>query len=216
MILLNRTLHEYFHFQSYQTVRYFKSLDEFAIGQAGITITGKTPEVQYFRNLDEATTEKLTQKVINEEILNKDVLQAKNPKLFKLLKEEIREVDVLRKISQIRKNALGMDPSEILAAKTEITSLDSGKKKFDAEWKIFSRFKEREILNNLIEKLYSKNKGKFKDKDEVFDLFAESLFTGKLRWARLVNETFGAGTLQKLAKADKNVDELGKFVEGLK
>jgi hypothetical protein len=204
--LIKSTSHEYTHFESYQILRYSKDNDNLLMGQLGMTVFGKIKEKEYFRNLTEGTTEELTKRIFNKEILNKEVLRVKNPKLFELLKEEIEEVEKKREKITIEKS--DADPTEIVSVKKETDG------KIIKE--LFTKYTERKALNNLIDKLYSKNKEKFKDKDEVFDLFAESLFTGKLRWARLVNESWGDGTLQGLAKADKNVDELGKFVDGLK
>lgn len=204
---------EYTRFKSFQINRFYKDKGVFDLGQDGMLIRTKTPKREYFRNLNEAVTEELTKKVFNKEVLNKEVLKLKNPKLFELFQEKIEEVEEARKIRREKK--VGGDPDEILSVKTVPISLPGGEKGVKTKIETFSYFKQRKILNNLIEKLYSKNKDKFKDKEMVFGLFAESLFTGKLKWARLVNETFGVGTLQKLAKLDKDIEKLDKFIESL-
>lgn len=214
MVLTESIFHENIHFKSYQTCCFFEDKGGPYLKQVGLLIFGKTAEVEYFRNLNEAVTQELTKRVLNEEFLNKEVLKKKKPNLFELFEEEVEKVEDMQKFLQEKKDS--SHPEEILSSKIKNITLPEGNKIYETKLVKFEKFKERKILNNLIEKLYSKNKEKFKDKEEVFDLFAESLFTGKLRWASLVNKSFGVGALQKLAKADKNVDELGKFVDGLK
>ena len=114
-----------------------------------------------------------------------------------------------------------MDPKErkkiqdIILWQTTPFYLPDGRIKYKSEFDSFDLPKEREILNNLIEKLYFKNKDKFKNEEEVFDLFAKSVFTGKLSWGRLVNKTFGKGTFKKLTELDENVEKLEEFVNDL-
>jgi len=79
--------------------------------------------------------------------------------------------------------------------------------------------KKRLVFNTLVDKLYNKNQDKFEDREEVFNLFAKSVFTGNIvskgSWGRLVDETFGSGTLQKIAERDYNPEELKDFIENL-
>jgi len=50
-------------------------------------------------------------------------------------------------------------------------------------------------------------------------LFVKSVFTGNIvskgSWGRLIDETFGGGTLQKIAEKDYDLKELKDFAENL-
>lgn len=78
---------------------------------------------------------------------------------------------------------------------------------------------QRKIFNTLVDKLYDRNKEQFNDREEVFDIFAKSVFTGDIvgekSWGRLVDKTFGNGTLKELAEKDANLVELKDFVDKL-
>lgn len=51
----------------------------------------------------------------------------------------------------------------------------------------------------LITEIYNKNKDRFKNEQEVFDVFVKGYFTGKiLEAARLVENTFGKGSFRKI------------------
>lgn len=52
-----------------------------------------------------------------------------------------------------------------------------------------------------IRELYQKNQDKFKDEKDVFDIFANVVFTGKImKAANLIKKTFGEGSFRLAAE----------------
>jgi hypothetical protein len=92
---------------------------------------------------------------------------------------------------------------------------DEQKEKFK-NGKGFGYPRQREILKTLIDKIYGKNPGKFKNKDEVFDLFAEGAVTGNiLPLGRVIEKTFGKKTLRKIGELDEDIEKLKEFINSL-
>ena len=183
-----RLFHEDCHLKAHQAIRAYKDREEGIVAKSGIAFIPKEGTIRLL-NLYEGLTEELTKNFYHKII-------KKSP----LFKEDIEKLEKLKDSTE----------NETIKASDEIYDYQNN------EWRKFGYSKQREILNALIEKLYSKNKNEFEDKEEVFDLFAKSVFTGKLNWGRLVNQTFGKGTFKKLAQLDANVEELEKFVQELK
>ena len=56
----------------------------------------------------------------------------------------------------------------------------------------------------MIDDLYLKNKGSFESKEDVFDLIAKAVLTGRLlSVARLMEKTHGKGSFRKLGAETK-------------
>ena len=65
--------------------------------------------------------------------------------------------------------------------------------------------KERIALGWIVHVLYQENQNKFKNPEEVFQLFSQALFTGKsLEIARLIEKSvgIGKGSFRKMGKID--------------
>lgn len=63
-----------------------------------------------------------------------------------------------------------------------------------------SRQEEQVLLNQLIDSLYEKNKAIFTSREEVLSLFIDAQINGRLlKLGRLIEQTFGAGTLKKMS-----------------
>jgi hypothetical protein len=192
--------HEFVHFKALQSLREYK--EELNTYQSGLEIYLKSQKI-IFSNLNEAVTEKLTKKFYN------NILK-KHP-LFKKRIKENKKIIKHKGDKYIKSIA-----NDIYDSYEENIFLPNGRiLETTIHYSQFCYSEQRKILNTLIEKLYSKNTDQFKNKEEVFDIFAKSAFTGKLNWGKLVNKTFGKGTFKKLAQLDENVEELGKFVENL-
>ncbi len=66
--------------------------------------------------------------------------------------------------------------------------------------------KERQQFNDLVDRLYEKNKDDFQSREQVFNLFAVATLTGRLLpVARLIEKTFGKGSFRKIG--NKTVDK---------
>ncbi len=197
----NFIFHKFIHFKSFQSIRYLESqkrktiADKTDRAQTGLRFQKKSGDV-IFDNLNEGITEELTKK------FHKDILE-KHPLFSKKIEENKKILKETEAEGKIDKSIID-DVYDI----EEAEGMNHGM--------IYMYLQQRKVLNNLIEKLYSKNTDKFENKEEVFDLFAKSVFTGKLNWGKLVNRTFGKGTFKKLAQVDENVDKLEKFVSNLK
>lgn len=165
----------------------------------------------YFYRLNEAIVEELAIR------FQKNILE-NNPE-FDEQKKMIEEY-----VKQEKEKGITVDKDEVFYLKKKIRHSSDNRKEYKIIEAERARYKtEREILNNLIGKLYSSNQDKFKNPEEIFDLFAKSLFTGNIvgkeSWGRLLDETFGKGTLRELMEKDSNLTrlkDLREFVEGLK
>ncbi|MDP1689917.1 MAG: hypothetical protein Q8L52_01810 [bacterium] len=86
---------------------------------------------------------------------------------------------------------------------------------YPIQTKEFTYQKEREALKLLATKLYEHNPSTFHSAEEVFGLFVKSAFSGDLlKIGRLIEDTFGVGTLRLIAEHDSEDDFL-KLVSAL-
>lgn len=213
LMFANTAFHEITHLK-FKNVAYVTK-DGIGLGEMGISgdFNPESNETKsYFENLNEAITEELTMRFKKNILKNHPDFQND----FKLIDEFVE---------QEKKAGRDIDRDEVNGAIKTITYSADNKKEFVNIKAIAHSYREgRDALNLLIDKLYGANMNKFRDPEEVFELFAKSAFTGNIvgkgSWGRLVDETFGPGTLKKIAEKDagldkKNVLELKKFIESL-
>lgn len=239
-IFADRIWHEYIHFKSHQNVLAQKKESEsdaadYSFSQVGIRInlgkgeygeqnkelTKNIPNAEdvfefikkeqgdpyryFFHGLNEAITEELTRRFQKNTI-------SKIP-------EFAEEAENIKKFVENAKiEGKKINENEIVSIAKKITYSPDNKKEYVKTAAIRASYRpQRKALNLLIEKVYNKNRDKFQDREEVFDLFAKSIFTGNIvgkdSWGRLVEKTFGNGALKQLAVKDGK--ELKKFVENL-
>lgn len=68
----------------------------------------------------------------------------------------------------------------------------------------YSWKKERDELYKLVDDLFEKNKSRFSSREEVFDVFARAVMTGRLLpVARLIEKTFGKGSFREIGERMK-------------
>lgn len=187
--------HEMIHAKSFYSV-ILEQEDSYRLlspAQTGIEIRGKD---DIFSNLNEAIIESLTKKFFKE--------ISKKP----LFQEEIKKIDEVKKYWRDKNPYFSQD---IFCIHRDENGNETPE--------TFAYRKARKALNLLIDKTYIKNVNNFKNPEEVFDLFAKSIFTGDIvgekSWGRLVDKTFGAGTLKKIAEKDSNLEELNNFIDNL-
>lgn len=66
---------------------------------------------------------------------------------------------------------------------------------------------QRRQFNNFIDDIFSKNKDSFETTEDIFKLFAEYYFAGKVMpIARLVEKTYGKGSFRNIEKIMEMVD----------
>lgn len=57
---------------------------------------------------------------------------------------------------------------------------------------------ERRLLGDIIDTIYAKSNGIYFSRDEVMNVFAKACFTGDSKPLEIIDQIFGAGTLEKL------------------
>jgi len=73
--------------------------------------------------------------------------------------------------------------------------------------------KEREVLLEITNEIYEKSPGKFNSDEDVFNVFASSVMTGKLKEvARLIEGARGKGSFRELGKITKDGDKQPKNI----
>lgn len=218
---LKKTLHEMLHFKSYNALQITtggededRELQEY---RSGLVVAQRDGRDVYFVSLNEAVTEELAMRLLTQ-LPDKSIFQ--------------EEIEQTKKIMDSYPNATsrGGDPlfdDETIYAKIEEEEpknwresigrkfgFSEGRKKIITEK--FTRKEEREMLNVLIEKIKMKNESGFKNKEEVFDIFARGYLTGNiLPLVRLVDKTFGKGTMRKIGELDSDMEQQKQFIESL-
>jgi len=216
IVFMKKIFHEMLHFKSYNALQIKMGenpeLDEYRVGLTVHTRDGKR---MYFVNLNEAVTEGMTKRFA--------------AKLFDnpLFAGEIRQTkDVITKYPRAVTGA-----GEPLFDDNTFYAEVEGKKSwgeavgrlFGAQEKpkkitteCFTYQSERKILNTLINKILEKNPEKFKNGEEVFEVFAKGMMTGNiLPVGRLIERTFGNGTLRRIGELDENIQAQEEFVNSL-
>jgi hypothetical protein len=75
---------------------------------------------------------------------------------------------------------------------------------------------ERNILHHLIQKLFLRNHDQFQNVSQINDMFRRGMMTGNiLALGKLIEGTFGKGTLRKIGNLDSNLNAQEGFVKSL-
>ena len=157
-------------------------------------------EKEYFRNLTDAVTQELAKRFYFETVRD-------NP----LFKKETATVEKIRE-GFLRAAKTEKDKNRAM----EVFQMRPGERPGFLESVPFPYKRERDMLNSLLNKLYQKNQDKFKDKEEVFDVFAKSMLDGNLLpVGKLVDRTLGKGTFRKIGELDNDIEKQKEFVETL-
>ena len=175
--------------------------------RVGLNINTRDGEKSYFDSLNEAVTEELVKKVITN-----------MPEFYKssLFKEELKQT---KELIQKYPNAIMSNKQPLFDQETFFAEIRKGQKNekgisFSVEK--FTYLQEREMLNMLIDKILEKNLSKFKNRQEIFDLFAKAMLTGNiLPIGRLIDKTFGQGTFRKIGEEKKNINLKIFFIKSL-
>lgn len=191
--------HEFIHFKSYQAAQ--RTLEgDLDLYRVGLTVYSRDGKRRYFSNLNDAVTEELSKRFYFQKI--------KNDPFFK---EEVEEIEKVRKIF-LAKAKTDKERKDAM----DIARLEPKKEKNIKGVFSFSFQREREVLNNLLDKLYEQNREDFRDREEIFELFTKSMLSGNLLpIGKLIDRAFGKGTFRKIGELDDNIEEQSKFVQNL-
>jgi hypothetical protein len=214
IVFLKKAIHEMLHFKSYNAAQVTKSENpEVAEYRVGLVVHTRDGQTMYFKNLNEATTEEITKELIRK-------LPSEN-----LIKEEIHQTQDLssRYSDAVTASGQPLFGDDVCYAKLsdKTTVKDKIGRVFGVERsrKIyvdqFSYGKERLILHKLSAKLFKGNP-QFHTEEEVIEFFKKCMITGNiLPLGRLIDGTFGKGTLRKIGELDSDVEAQEKFVDSL-
>lgn len=216
MVFMTDLFHEMIHFKSYNALQATMSENLEINGyRIGLTILTRDKK-SYFTNLNEAVTEEITKRFA--------------PELFDnpIFAKEMKQTKDIR----VKYSRVAIDSKEPLS--TNSTNDDifceefaSSKSLSEAVGRMFSTRQkiksykfiypsERKILNILIDKIFEKNTEKFEDREGVFEVFAKSMMTGNiLPIGRLIEKTFGSGTLRRVGELDQDIQKQEEFVNSL-
>jgi hypothetical protein len=211
-------IHEFFHFKSPGALQLATGEGEMPIiYRVGLVVasrfteeeylrkkypkTGRPYVARYFTNLNEAVTEELVKRFISDPAIRN------NP----LFKDEFKETERLRKeYGDAARYESGerFFIDDVYWAKEDAEGVLRGRR--------LTYPQERRVLNVLIDRLFEINRGQFKDREEVFDVFAKAMFSGNiLPLGRLIDGSFGPGTFRKIGELDERIDEQESFVSAL-
>lgn len=202
-VFMKKALHEMVHFKSYNAMQVTTGenpkLDQYRVGLSVFTRDGK---ILNFTNLNEAVTEEVAKRLMATQITSP------------ILAEEAEQT----------KNVMARYPNEVTQSDEPlynndtyyVETLDNEEKNPRISTERFGYFAQRKMLDTLIDKLFERNPGEFKDREEVFEVFAKGMMTGNiLPVGKLIEGTFGNGTLRKIGELDKDVKAQEEFVNAL-
>lgn len=201
LIFLKNLIHEMIHFKSYGSIKKLENSPEYNIYRSGLkSFKRENENAGYFGALDEGVVEELTIKILGE---SKD---------FPLIKNEFEQTERYREALKAEKTE---DGQNLIDGDELFINFDQDEESLQIICN--GKIRERKILNQLIEKVYEKNKSQYKNKEEIFEVFVEAEMTGNIiKLGRLLDNSFGKKTLRKIADIGENIDELNSFVDQLK
>lgn len=205
IVFLKKMIHEMLHFKSYNAIQITDEekpkLSEYRIG---LTVDTRDGKKMYLRNLNEAVTEEATKRLLKKLFINP------------IFENEIKKTVETVKNYPDAKLSTGEPLFEKDTFYAEVIKGEEEEKKTKIKTEVFSKQLERRVFNKLIEKIFERNPGKFKDKEEIFEVFLKGMMTGDiLPVGRLVDKTFSKGTLRKIGELDSDIKMQEEFVDSL-
>lgn len=211
---LHSVIHEMIHFKSYNSLQLLikknmkgniSRTNDVKVNRVGFSVHSRSGESKYFSVINEAITEELSKKLIKSGKL------ANHP----VFAEEINTTKEIMGRYPVGNIATNID--DIYLAKVFNSSNELVSNKVTVGRKEFSYEDERKFLNTLIEEIFDGNREKFKDKQEIFDIFVKTVFGGRLtQIGKLIDETFGRGSFRKIGEVEDTPEDLKELSEFLK
>lgn len=178
-------VHELIHFNSFQSVELKKAeKPEYKLRRMGFEIHTKNDEV-FFKDINEAVTVELEKRFDKQH--------------FESINAISNDVETRNRIKGYA-NGKGDDIALAITKK-----LESGKWQTTIE--NYTYPKERKKLSKVIEEIYEVNKEeeRFNSSEDVFDIFAQAVMTGRLlKIADLCERTYGKGSFRALGEETKS------------
>lgn len=206
---LELTIHEMAHFKSYGAIMVNKDGEGRLLEttyRTGMNIYSRDGKKKYLTGLNEAVTEETANRLLLD-------VPDDHPTLGDLAKEHRRMVS---KIATQNESQLAKDrirPHWFIP--TEKVN-DRGMRHY-----IYSYTKERNVMEDLFEKLFDRNPERFEGKtkeeanEELFTMLQKAMFTGNiLPFGRLFNDTFGRGKFREYGHL-QSVEEQQAFIAAL-
>jgi len=208
-----KVFHEILHFKSYGAAQVLmgdkKILAEYRLG---IKTASRDGDMIFFRNLNEAITERMTKKYAAELL---------SDPLFKKEQEETR-----KEKKKFPSKDLGdfyfMEEVDVRPLRNVIRRFLKIPQKTNSHYMAYGYSPKRKTFHNLVSKLFTKNPGKFKDETEGMELFESAMMTGRLHGiGQLIDKTFPRktteekGTFRKIGELGEDSKGLAEFVDAL-
>ncbi|RJQ34692.1 hypothetical protein C4568_02060 [Candidatus Parcubacteria bacterium] len=188
--------HELLHFKSYGASQ-IPVNDQTRLDmqyRVGLYLNSRDESEVLFGPLDEAITEMLTKQIVQEK-----------------LKNDLRFAGIGQLTDQIVRHKRD-DLRNAGVPESDVLFLDA-----NGDGRRYTYIEGRQAVDMLIDKIFEKNLARFKNREEVFDVFARAKFSGNiLPLGRLIDTTFGSGTFRKIGQTkEKSGVELKEIVEKL-
>jgi hypothetical protein len=211
---LMHSFHEVLHFKSYGASQALKDnikkLDTYRIGLMIVERDGKKT---LFEILNEAVTEAMVKKYAT---------QLLSHPLFEREQNDTREEKEKYNDGVFDEEAYRIYVKSKRVIRNFIRNLFKKPEQIEYTYEKFVYPDPRKALNMLINKLFIKNPGKFKDENEIMEMFEKAMLTGNiLPIGRLIDKTFPkksteeTGTFRKIGEAGKDMKRLKDFIDSL-
>lgn len=156
----------------------------FRLRRVGFRVVSVKDKITYFYDTDEALINELTMRFDWQYFSKLPQLQEEYVKRQKVRESIITKHDIT--VEQAQHDIANI---ETKMENDEYLSIIRG----------YTYDEERKSLNNLIDDLYEKNKSDFSVREEVFNIFAKAVMTGRLLpVARLIEKTYGKDSFRKI------------------
>ncbi|MFZ2414909.1 MAG: hypothetical protein WAW33_02870 [Minisyncoccia bacterium] len=214
--------HELFHLKSYKSARVGKSGEDVRLYRSGLSMIDKRDpseemgdEKEYFAMLEEAIVAECTKKLLDE--ISTDSVFSEEAQAIRTFRNWVETYYHSSGISEEKIKEFGKelryipDPQDTVERVLAFSKDEEQRQTYAAgifgalyekgEVKTVERYAERKKLYELLDKLVINSGGKFKNRDEVFEIFARANFSGNyLSLARTVEGILGKGSFRKLAE----------------
>ncbi|MEK7665250.1 MAG: hypothetical protein AAB361_03940 [Patescibacteria group bacterium] len=191
LVFASRVAHELMHFCGFQSVTANPEKETWSFRVGGLVVAKKKDQKRemYFVDVDEAITEELMKRF--------------DAECFDAIPALAKDLEDREK--WIKKSVKGDKISYIT---TTTTKEESSMYYTTIRAQPYQYKEEREKLWQIINDICEKKPDDFKSEEEVFNVFANTYFTGNLlQTVRLIEDTYGKGFFRKLGEETKQPKE---------